>query len=85
MDIISKTQKTEDYFISLGVLCVADEAGRIYPYSRSANSVLSALRMKLKTENIPEICGFEAVSIERRKNGITVLSADGRQINCRQG
>ena len=81
MDIISKTQKTEDYFRSLGVLCVADEAGRIYPYSRSANSVLSALRMKLKTENIPEICGFEAVSIERRKNGITVLSADGRQIN----
>ena len=84
MDIISKTQKTEDYFRSLGVLCVADEAGRIYPYSRSANSVLSALRMKLKTENIPEICGFEAVSIERRKNGITVLSADGRQINCRK-
>lgn len=84
MEIISKTQKTEDFFKSMGVLCVSDEAGRVYPYSRSANSVLSALRMKLKTENISEICGFEAVGIEKGKSGITVTSADGRKINCKK-
>ncbi|MBP1591380.1 MAG: aminoacetone oxidase family FAD-binding enzyme [Oscillospiraceae bacterium] len=84
MDIIRKTQNTEEFFRSLGVLCTADSEGRVYPYSRSAASVLSALRLKLKSLDIPEICGFKAETIEKTKNGYTIKSEDGRIIKCRR-
>ena len=84
MDIINKTQNTEEFFRSLGVLCTADDEGRVYPYSRSAASVLSALRLKLKSLAIPEICGFKAEKIEKTKNGFTVNAEDGRIIKCRR-
>lgn len=83
-DIIAKTGDTEKFFRSLGMLTTADEEGRVYPFSKSAASVLSALRMKLKNENISEICGFLAVKIEKGKNSYTVISEDGRKIVCRR-
>ncbi len=84
MDIINGTQNTEEFFRSLGVICCADEEGRVYPYSRSAASVLSALRIRLKQDGIREICGFCAVSIEKNRNGYTVTAEDGRKIICRR-
>ena len=84
MDIIKKTKNTEEFFRSLGVLCTADEEGRVYPYSKSAASVLSALRLKIKSLDIPEICGFKAEKIDKIKNGFTVSAEDGRIIKCRR-
>ncbi len=84
MDIIKKTQNTEEFFRSLGVLCTADSEGRVYPYSRSAASVLSALRLRIRSLEIPEICGFMAVNIDKTRNGYTVKSEDGRIIKCRR-
>ncbi len=84
MDIIKKTKNTEDFFRSLGVLCTADDEGRVYPYSRSAASVLSALRLKLKSLDIPEICGFKADNIDKTKSGYTIKAEDGRIIKCRR-
>ncbi len=84
MDIIKKTQNTEEFFRSLGVLCTADSEGRVYPYCRSAASVLSALRLRLKSLDIPEICGFKAESIDKTKNGYMIKAEDGRIIkSCR--
>jgi len=84
MDIIRKTQNTEEFFRSLGVLCTADSEGRVYPYSRSAASVLSALRLRLKSLDIPEICGFKAESIDKTRNGYQIKAEDGRVIKCRR-
>ena len=84
MEIIHNTQSSEDFFMSLGVPCVSDDEGRIYPYSKSAASVLTSLRIKLKSENIKEICGFNAVNIEKNQNGYIVTSEDGREIYCRK-
>lgn len=83
-DIIGRTQNTEEFFRNLGVLCCADSEGRVYPYSFSAASVLTALRLKLKADGTEEICGFCAVSIEKSKNGYTVTAEDGRKILCRK-
>lgn len=83
-EIINETQNTEEFFRSLGVLCSADGEGRVYPYSRSAASVLSALRIKLKELGVNELCGFMVVSIDKNKNGYTVKSEDGKSVKCRR-
>lgn len=84
MDIIRKTGNTEEFFRTLGMLTVADEEGRVYPYSRSAASVLSALRMKLRDEGVSEVCGFLAVKIDKNRDGYTVTAEDGRKVNCKR-
>ena len=38
-------KRIEEMFSALGIPCVADEAGRVYPMSRQAASVLDALRL----------------------------------------
>lgn len=84
IDIIRKTGDTEEFFRTLGMLTVSDDEGRVYPYSRSAASVLSALRMKLKNDGIEETCSFTVIKIEKNQNGYTVISEDGRKIICRR-
>lgn len=83
MEIIDETPLAEEFFMDMGVLCCADEQGRIYPRSMSAATVLSALRMKLSALGIDEICGFEFISIEKRKI-YEIVSSNGDKISCRK-
>ena len=41
-------EKTADFFESLGLLCYSDSAGRVYPESNMAASVVDALRLELE-------------------------------------
>ena len=45
-EIIEHTPTAAAYFKNLGLLTAADSAGRIYPYSNAAASVLTALRLR---------------------------------------
>ena len=44
--------KTLQWFADLGLYTVAEDSGRVYPYSDQANSVLDVLRFALEKPNI---------------------------------
>lgn len=81
---IGAAPPAEDFFADMGVLVTSDEAGRIYPHSNAASTVLNALRMKLSSLGVREECGFEVRGIANVKGGYTVVSADGRRLSARR-
>lgn len=66
-------------FRDLGLLTApADEAGRVYPLSDSANSVLDVLRFALVRENVELYAGAPVTAVRRQKNGFLVETEEGR-------
>lgn len=63
-----------DFFHSLGLLTVAEQSGRVYPLSDSANSVLDLLRFALDRAGVELRCACPARAIERRSNGYAVVT-----------
>lgn len=84
MSSIISEHPAGDIFRSLGVLCAADEQGRMYPRSNAAATVLSALRMKLAEVGVKEICGFELCTYLRKGDKYELSSDDGQKISCRK-
>ena len=74
-------QATLDWFRSLGLYTVAEESGRVYPYSDQANSVVDVLRFALNQPNIVLQTGFEVQKITRDGNGF-LLSNGEQNIFC---
>ena len=74
-------QKTLDWFSSLGLYTVAEESGRVYPYSDQANSVVDVLRFALERPNIQLLTGFEIKKVKRTDDGFRVES-DEEEIFC---
>ena len=68
--------ETLNWFSSLGLCTVTEPAGRIYPYSDQANSVVDVLRLALNKENISLRLGFEAEKIKSSPEGFTVESKE---------
>ena len=62
-------EKTLDWFRSLGLFTVAEESGRVYPYSDQANSVLDVLRFALEKPNIQVKLGAEVEKVRKMQNG----------------
>lgn len=61
-------KETLDFFRSLGLLTTAQEDGRVYPLSDSANSVLDVLRLHLEqNRNVTIHTACEVQSLSRRK------------------
>ena len=87
MEIISKTPDAMNYFRdTYGVLCVTGSEGRnggLYPRSNSANTVLSAVRLKMQSLGIEERCDFDVTKIGRIKNGYKLYSKNG-EVECRR-
>ena len=52
-------EETLEWFRGLGLFTVAEESGRVYPYSDQANSVVDVLRFALDRPNIELKTGFE--------------------------
>lgn len=63
-----------DFFHGLGLLTVAEQSGRVYPLSDSANSVLDLLRFALDRAGVELRCACPARAIERRSNGYAVVT-----------
>ena len=72
---------TLNWFRGLGLFTVAEDSGRVYPYSDHANSVVDVLRLGLEKDNICLHTGFEVKKI--RRDDVGFLVDDGQQqIRC---
>ena len=71
-------EKTVAWFRNLGLYTVAEESGRVYPYSDQANSVVDVLRFALERPNIQLITGFEVTKVRRDEQGFSVENGEER-------
>lgn len=74
-------QETMLWFTKLGLYVVAEESGRIYPYSDQANSVVDVLRFALNKENITLMTGFEVSKVRKTDAGFQV-EGNGEVYSC---
>ncbi len=65
-------EATLDWFYRLGLFTVAEESGRVYPYSNQANSVVDVLRFALEKPNIRVKLGFEVEKVRKTASGFQV-------------
>ena len=65
-----------DWFRTLGLYTVAEDSGRVYPYSDQANSVVDVLRFALEQENIEVKLGFEVEKVKKTATGFRVESGE---------
>ena len=65
-------ETTLKWFGNMGLYTVAEESGRVYPYSDQANSVVDVLRLALVKPNISLYTGFEVQKIRKDADGFTV-------------
>ena len=70
------TQKTLDFFHSLGLLTVAEESGRVYPLSDQAGSVVDVLRFALEEAGVEVLTGFEVASLKKKGSIFHLTSAE---------
>lgn len=66
------------FFESLGVACVPDAEGRVYPLANMAAGVLDALRLGASEAGATLICDFEVKELIAQKHGFRIRSSDGR-------
>ncbi|MBO5868614.1 MAG: NAD(P)/FAD-dependent oxidoreductase [Oscillospiraceae bacterium] len=69
-------KETLDFFRNLGLFTVAEESGKVYPYSDQANSVVDVLRLALNRHNILLKTGFEAEKIVKGASGFDVYGSE---------
>ena len=74
-------EATLSWFRGLGLFTVAEESGRVYPYSDQANSVVDMLRFALEKPNIQIIYGFE-VTKARKVNGRFLIENGEETYSC---
>ena len=65
-------QNTLDWFSDMGLYTVAEDSGRVYPYSDQANSVVDVLRFALEKSNIRLLTGFEVKKVKKTEAGFLV-------------
>lgn len=71
------TEAALAFFHGLGLLTVAEDSGRVYPYSDQAGSVLDVLRFAADTAGVITRTGFEVEQLRRTKHRFAVSSARG--------
>ena len=69
-------EDTLRWFRALGLLTVAEDSGRVYPYSDQANSVVDVLRFALEKPNIQQKLGFEVERIKKLPEGFQILGRE---------
>ena len=76
-------KRIEAYFAALGVPCTADEAGRVYPMSRQAASVLDALRLCCDENGVKTLTEWPVSRLRATKGGFEAVAADGRTVRAK--
>ena len=74
-------EKALNWFRSLGLLTLAEDSGRVYPYSDQANSVVDVLRFALEKPNITVKLGFEVEKVKKTQSGFLIESREER-VEC---
>ena len=76
-------QDTLAWFQSLGLYTVAEENGKVYPYSDQANSVVDVLRFALNKPNIQLFTGVEIQKIQKCEDGFA-LESEEKTYHCQK-
>ncbi|HPW18408.1 MAG TPA: aminoacetone oxidase family FAD-binding enzyme [Candidatus Aminicenantes bacterium] len=71
------------FFESLGLRLVSDEAGRVYPATNQAASVLKVLELETKRLGVRLETGFEVAAVRAAGTGFSIGAADGRRLPAR--
>lgn len=71
-------KETVKFFDSIGLPCVEEEMGRMYPSCGQAASVLSALRYEMDRRRVREVCGADVVGVVKKGAGFAVETKDGK-------
>ena len=74
-------ESTLAWFRNLGLFTVAEDSGRVYPYSDQANSVVDVLRFGLQRENIQLKTAFEVTRVRKDGNGFRIESPE-ESLHC---
>ncbi|MBQ8834059.1 MAG: aminoacetone oxidase family FAD-binding enzyme [Oscillospiraceae bacterium] len=74
-------EETLRWFRSLGLFTVAEDSGRVYPYSDQANSVVDVLRFALEKPNITQKLGFEVEKVKKTAGGFR-LECKEETVEC---
>ena len=69
-------ENTLSWFRKMGLLTVAEESGRVYPYSDQANSVVDVLRFALDKPNVELKTGFEVAKARKVGSQFHISSAE---------
>ena len=69
-------EKTLEWFSEMGLYTVAEDSGRVYPYSDQANSVVDVLRFALEKPNIRLLTGCEVTKVKKADGGFRVESTE---------
>ena len=73
-------EETLGWFRALGLFTVAEDSGRVYPYSDQANSVVDVLRFALEKPNIRQELGFEVEKVKKISEGFQI-AGNGQTID----
>ena len=63
-----------DFFWEIGLPCIEQDEGRVYPNNFQAASVLDVLRYQLENYNIGTVLDFKAEKIEKTNSGYIIHS-----------
>ncbi len=66
------------FFEALGVACVPDAEGRVYPLGNMAAGVLDALRLGATEAGAELVCDFEVRDVTAQRRGFRISSSDGK-------
>ena len=69
-------ENTLSWFADLGLYTVAEDTGRVYPYSDQANSVVDVLRFALEKPNIQVLTGCEVSKVKFCDPGFSVTTEE---------
>ncbi|MBL8024636.1 MAG: aminoacetone oxidase family FAD-binding enzyme [Elusimicrobia bacterium] len=69
---------TMEFFKSLGLVCVEEEGGRVYPSCGQASAVLSVLRFEMERRNVQVHCGAEVRRLSSDEKTFKAETKDGR-------
>lgn len=68
-------QSMTEFFRNLGVLCIADERGRVYPSGRQASALTDALRFALSRRGMDTRLESLVTKLERKGEGFVLTLA----------
>ena len=80
-------ERTQEFFQDLGVELKFDGAGRAYPYSLQASSVLDALRAEAAALGVEILCGARVLDLRPAKGGLSAilqLQEGQTRLSCRR-
>ncbi len=75
-------EPTREFFAELGLACVTEAEGRIYPRSGQASAVLDVLRWELQRLRVDVRTGYEVRSVHRAQQGFELQLAAGGELTA---